>query len=195
MKKVKKVLLLITIFSVVLSVIFTIKTDGYYIFKAGLYIYAELGLYATDYFVKDFKENQRDFELIANIIIDSVDSDADSRFVYFIPDRDFSSGDRIFIVKKDDFSPDSEVRLLSEETEAFNRIRECFRVEEANFHSLSFDREEKMVYFHTSDGRYSLVYSEGNKKPYYVNGTYESEYGQEYVVDKICKNWFNIALK
>lgn len=195
MKKVKKVLLLITIFSVVLSTVFTIKTDGYYIFRAGLYIAAELGLFATDYFVRDFKENQSDFELIANIIIDSFELDTDSRFIYFIPDRDFSSGDRIFIVKKDDFSPNSEVRLSAEETEAFNRIRECFRVEEAKFHSLSFDQKEKMVYFHTSDGRYSLVYSAKNKKPYYVNGTYEPEYGQEYVVDKICRNWFNIAMK
>jgi phosphoribosylformylglycinamidine synthase len=55
-------------------------------------------------------------------------------------------------------------------------------------------KEEKMVYFHTSDGRYSLVYSAENKKPYYVNGTYELERDQKYVVDKICRNWFNIAL-
>ena len=89
----------------------------------------------------------------------------------------------------------SEVNFSAEETEVFKRITKCFKAEEAGFHSFSFDKKEKMVYFHTSDGRYSLVYSAENKKPYYVNGTYESEYGQEYVVDKICKCWFNIALK
>lgn len=195
MKKFKKAILIIVTLSVVLSVVFTIKTEGYYLFRAGLYIYAELGLYARDYFVRDFKENQSNFELIANIIIDSVDLDADSRFIYFTPDRYSSSGSIVFKVKKDSFSQSSEVYFSAEETEVFKRITDCFKVEEAGFHSFSFDKKEKMVYFHTSDGRYSLVYSAENKKPYYVNGTYESEYGQEYVVDKICKCWFNIALK
>ena len=200
MKKFKKVILIIVTFSVVLSVVFTIKTEGYYLFRAGLYIYAELGLYARDYFVRDFKENQSDFELIANIIIDSVDSDsdnsiADSRFIYFIPDRYSSSGNIIFKVKTDSSSMSSEVNFSAEETEVFKRITKCFKVEEAEFHSFSFDKKEKMVYFHTSDGRYSLVYSAENKKPYYVNGTYELDRDQKYVVDKISKNWFNIALK
>ncbi len=200
MKKLKKGLLLIIIFSVVLSTVFTIKTDGYYIMRAGLYIAAELGLYATDYFVKDFKENQSDFEQIANLITDygnSYDSanESDSRFIYFTPDRYSSSGNIIFKVKKDSFSPSSEVHFSAEETEVFKRITECFKVEEAGFYSFSFDKKEKMVYFHTSDGRYSLVYSAENKKPYYVNGTYESEDDKKYFVDKICRNWFNIAFK
>ena len=195
MKKFKKAILIIVTLSVVLSVVFTIKTEGYYLFRAGLYIYAELGLYARDYFVRDFKENQSDFELIANIIIDSVDLDADSRFIYFTPDRYSSSGSIVFKVKKDSFSQSSEVYFSAEETEVFKRITDCFKVEEAGFHSFSFDKKEKMVYFHTSDGRYSLVYSAENKKPYYVNGTYELERDQKYVVDKICRNWFNIALK
>ena len=94
-------------------------------FRAGLYIYAELGLYARDYFVKDFKENQSDFELIANIIMDSVDSDsdnsiADSRFIYFTPERYSSSGNIIFKVKKDSFSQSSEVYFSAEETEVEN---------------------------------------------------------------------------
>lgn len=201
MKKTKKIFLLITILSIVLStLIFTIKTDGYYIFRAGLYITEVLGLYTTNYFVKDFKENQNDFEQIANLITDygnSYDSanEFDSRFIYFTPDRYSSSGNIIFKVKKDSFSLSSELYFSAEETEVFKRITECFKVEEAGFHSFSFDKKEKMVYFHTSDGRYSLVYSAGNKKPYYVNGTYELEYGQGYVVKKECKNWFHIALK
>lgn len=109
MKKFKKAILIIVTLSVVLSVVFTIKTEGYYLFRAGLYIYAELGLYARDYFVRDFKENQSNFELIANIIIDSVDLDADSRFIYFTPDRYSSSGSIVFKVKKDSFSQSSEV--------------------------------------------------------------------------------------
>lgn len=195
MKKFKKAILIIVTLSVVLSVVFTIKTEGYYLFRAGLYIYAELGLYARDYFVRDFKENQSDFELIANIIIDSVDLDADSRFIYFTPDRYSSSGSIIFKVKTDSSSMSSEVNFSAEETEVFKRITKCFKAEEAGFDSFSFDKKEKMVYFHTSDGRYSLVYSAENKKPYYVNGTYELERDQKYVVDKICRNWFNIALK
>ena len=200
MKKFKKVILIIVTFSVVLSVVLTIKTEGYYLFRAGLYIYAELGLYARDYFVRDFKENQSDFELIANIIIDSVDSDsdnsiADSQSIYFIPDRYSSSGSIIFKVKTDSSSMSSEVNFSAEETEVFKRITKCFKAEEAGFDSFSIDKKEKMVYFHTSNGIYSLVYSAENKKPYYVNGTYELERDQKYVVDKICRNWFNIALK
>lgn len=199
MKKIKKVLLLITIFSVVLSTIFTIKTDGYYIFRAGIYVADALGLFAIDYFVKDFKENQNDFEQIADLITDygnSYDSadEFDSRFIYFIPERYSSSGNIVFIVKTDSSSMSSEVNLSAEETEVFKRITKCFKAEEAGFDSFSIDKEEKMVYFHTSDGRYSLVYSAENKKPYYVNGTYELERDQKYVVDKICRNWFNIAL-
>ncbi len=200
MKKIKKVLLLITIFSVVLSTIFTIKTDGYYIFRAGIYVADALGLFAIDYFVKDFKENQNDFEQIANLITDygnSYDSadEFDSRFIYFIPERYSSSGNIVFIVKKDSSLSGSEVHFSAEETEVFKRITKCFKAEEAGFYSFSFDKKEKMVYFHTSDGRYSLVYSAENKKPYYVNGTYELERDQKYVVDKICRKWFNIALK
>lgn len=200
MKKFKKVILIIVTFSVVLSVVFTIKTEGYYLFRAGLYIYAELGLYARDYFVRDFEENQNDFEQIANLITDygnSYDSvdESDSRFIYFIPDRYSSSGSIIFKVKKDSFSQSSEVYFSTEETEVFKRITKCFKVEEAGFDSFSIDKKENMVYFHTSDGRYSLVYSAENKKPYYVNGTYELDRDQKYVVDKISKNWFNIALK
>ncbi len=196
----KKILLLITILFVVSSTIFTIKTDGRYIMRAGFYVAGALGLFATDYFVKDFKENQSDFELIANLIADygnSCDSnnEYDSRFIYFTPDRYSSSGNIIFKVKKDSSSSSSYVHFSAEETEVFKRITECFKVEEAGFHSFSFDKKEKMVYFHTSDGRYSLVYSAENKKPYYVNGTYELERDQKYVVDKICRNWFNIALK
>lgn len=200
MKKLKKVLLLITILVVVFSTVFTIKTDGRYIMRAGLYVAGELGLLATDYFVKDFKENQSDFEQIANLITDygnSYDSanESESRFIYFTPERYSSSGNIIFKVKKDSSSSSSEIYFSEEETEVFKRITKCFKAEEAGFHSFSFDKKEKMVYFHTSDGRYSLVYSAENKKPYYVNGTYEQEYEQEYVTDKICKNWFNIALK
>ncbi|MBR2869733.1 MAG: hypothetical protein IKB88_11815 [Clostridia bacterium] len=200
MKKLNKVLLLITILVVVFSTVFTIKTDGRYIIRAGLYVAGELGLFATDYFVKDFKENQSDFEQIANLITDygnSYDSadESESRFIYFTPERYSSSGNIIFKVKKDSSSSSSEIYFSEEETEVFKRITKCFKVEEAGFHSFSFDKKEKMVYFHTSDGRYSLVYSAENKKPYYVNGTYEQEYEQEYVTDKICKNWFNIALK
>lgn len=196
----KKILLLITILFVILSTIFTIKTDGRYIMRAGLYVAGSLGLYATDYFVKDFKENQSDFELIANLITDYVntydfDDESDSQFIYFIPERYSSSGNIVFIVKKDSSSSGSEVHFSAEETEVFKRITKCFKAEEAGFHSFSFDKKEKMVYFHTSDGRYSLVYSAENKKPYYVNGTYELERDQKYVVDKICRNWFNIALK
>lgn len=196
----KKILLLITILFVILSTIFTIKTDGYYIFRAGIYVADALGLFAIDYFVKDFKENQNDFEHIANLITDygnlydSAD-ESDSRFIYFTPERYSPSGNIIFKVKKDSSSPSSEVHFSAEETEVFKRITECFKAEEAGFHSFSFDKKEKMVYFHTSDGRYSLVYSAENKKPYYVNGTYELERNQKYVVDKICRNWFNIALK
>ena len=200
MKKLKKVLLIITILFVVLITIFTIKTDGHYIMRAGLYVAGELGLFATDYFVKDFEENQNDFEQIANLITDygnSYDSadESESRFICFTPERYSSSGNIIFKVKKDSSSQSSEVNFSEEETEVFKRITKCFKVEEAGFHSFSFDKKEKMVYFHTSNGRYSLVYSAENKKPYYVNGTYEQEYEQEYVTDKICKNWFNIALK
>ena len=196
----KKVLLLITILFVVFSTVFTIKTDGRYIMRAGLYVAGELGLFATDYFVNDFKENQSDFEQIANLITDygnSYDSadESESRFIYFTPERYSSSGNIIFKVKKDSSSQSSEVNFSEEETEVFKRITKCFKVKEAGFHSFSLDKKEKMVYFHTSDGRYSLVYSAENKKPYYVNGTYEQEYEQEYVTDKICKNWFNIALK
>ena len=200
MKKFKKVILIIVTFSVVLSVVFTIKTEGYYLFRAGLYIYTELGLYARDYFVRDFKENQSDFEQIANLITnygnsyDSVD-ESDSRFIYFTPERYSSSGNIIFKAKTDSSSMSSEVNFSAEETEVFKRITKCFKAEEAGFDSFSIDKEEKMVYFHTSDGRYSLVYSAENKKPYYVNGTYELERDQKYVVDKISKNWFNIALK
>lgn len=200
MKKFKKVILIIVTFSVVLSVVFTIKTEGYYLFRAGLYIYAELGLYARDYFVRDFKENQNDFEQIANLITDygnSYDSvdESDSRFIYFTPEHYSSSGNIIFKAKTDSSSMSSEVNFSAEETEVFKRITKCFKVEEAEFHSFSFDKKENMVYFHTSDGRYSLVYSAENKKPYYVNGTYELDRDQKYVVDKISKNWFNIALK
>lgn len=200
MKKFKKVILIIVTFSVVLSVVFTIKTEGYYLFRAGLYIYAELGLYARDYFVRDFEENQNDFEQIANLITDygnSYDSvdESDSRFIYFTPEHYSSSGNIIFKVKTDSSSMSSEVNFSAEETEVFKRITKCFKVEEAEFHSFSFDKKENMVYFHTSDGRYSLVYSAENKKPYYVNGTYELDRDQKYVVDKISKNWFNIALK
>ena len=169
-------------------------------FRAGLYIYTELGLYARDYFVKDFKENQNDFEQIANLITDygeSYDSvdESDSRFIYFTPEHYSSSGNIIFKAKTDSSSMSSEVNFSAEETEVFKRITKYFKVEEAGFDSFSIDTEEKMVYFHTSDGRYSLVYSAENKKPYYVNGTYELDRDQKYVVDKISKNWFNIALK
>lgn len=199
MKKLKKVLLLITILFVVSITVFTVKTDGRYIFRAGLYVAGELGLFATDYFVKDFEENQNDFERIANLITDYVntydsDDESDSRFIYFTPERYSLSGNIVFKVKKDSSSISSEIHFSAEETEVFKGITKCFKAEEAGFHSFSFDKEEKMVYFHTSDGRYSLVYSAENKKPYYVNGTYELERDQKYVVDKICRNWFNIAL-
>ncbi len=198
-EKTKKVLLLITILFVVSSTVFTVKTNGRYIFRAGLYVAGELGLFATDYFVKDFEENQNNFEMIANLITDYVntydsDDESDSRFIYFTPERYSSSGNIVFKVKKDSSSISSEIHFSAEETEVFKRITKCFKAEEAGFHSFSFDKEEKMVYFHTSDGRYSLVYSAENKKPYYVNGTYELERDQKYVVDKICRNWFNIAL-
>ena len=114
--------------------------------------------------------------------------------IYFIPECYSSSGNIVFIVKKDSSSSGLEVHLSTKETEVFKRITKCFKAEEAGFHSFSFDKKEKMLYFHTSDGRYSLVYSAENKKPYYVNGTYELERDQKYVVDKICRNWFNIAL-
>ena len=201
MKKNKKIFLSITILSIVLStLIFTIKTDGHYIFRAGVYVADTLGLFATDYFVKDFKESQKDFEQIADLITDygnSYDSDDefDSRFIYFTPERYSSLGNIIFTVKKDTSSTSLEVHFSAEETEVFKRITKCFKAEEAGFYSFSFDKKEKMVYFHTSDGRYSLVYSAENKKPYYVNGTYELEYGQGHVVKKECKNWFHIALK
>ena len=41
MKKLKKVLLLITILFVVSITVFTVKTDGRYIFRAGLYVAGE----------------------------------------------------------------------------------------------------------------------------------------------------------
>lgn len=201
MKKTKKIFLLIITLSIVLSaLIFTIKTDGFYIFRAGVYVANLLGPFATDYFVKDFKENQNDFEQIANLIMDygnSYDSadESDSRFIYFMPERYSSSGNIIFSVKKDSVSQSLELCFSAEETELYKRIIEYFKVKEARFYSFSFDKKEKMVYFHTSDGRYSLVYSAENKKPYYVNGTYELEYGQRHVVKKECKNWFHIALK
>ena len=200
MKKLKKILVIISIVSVVLSAVtITLDLDEKLRNITGLIIVSVFNLYARDYFVKNFEENQNDFEQIANLITDygnSYDSvdESDSRFIYFTPDRYSSSGDMIFKVKKDSFSPSSEVYFSAEETEVFKRITECFKVEEAGFHSFSFDKKEKMVYFHTSDVRYSLVYSAENKKPYYVNGTYEQEHDQEYVTDKICKNWFNIAL-
>ena len=201
MKKLKKILVIISIVSVVLSAV-TITTDLDEKLRniTGLIIVRVFNLYARDYFVKNFEENQNDFEQIANLITDygnSYDSvdESDSRFIYFTPERYSSSGNIIFKVKTDSSSMSSEVNFSAEETEVFKRITKCFKAEEAGFDSFSIDKEEKMVYFHTSDGRYSLVYSAENKKPYYVNGTYESEYGQEYVVDKICKCWFNIALK
>ena len=200
MKKFKKLFVIILIILVVLSAV-TITTDLDEKLRniTGLIIVSVFNLYARDYFVKNFEENQNDFEQIANLITDygnSYDSvdESDSRFIYFTPERYSSSGNIIFKVKTDSSSMSSEVNFSAEETEVFKRITKCFKAEEAGFHSFSFDKEEKMVYFHTSDGRYSLVYSAENKKPYYVNGTYELERDQKYVVDKICRNWFNIAL-
>ena len=185
--------MIISIVSVVLSAV-TITTDLDEKLRniTGLIIVSVFNLYARDYFVKNFEENQNDFEQIANLITDygnSYDSvdESDSRFIYFIPERYSSSGNIIFKVKTDSSSMSSEVNFSAEETEVFKRITKCFKAEEAGFHSFSFDKKEKMVYFHTSDGRYSLVYSAENKKPYYVNGTYELERDQKYVVDKICK--------
>lgn len=105
MKKLKKVLLLITILFVVSITVFTVKTDGRYIFRAGLYVAGELGLFATDYFVKDFKENQNDFERIANLITDYVntydsDDESDSRFIYFTPRALFFVRQHSFYSKK-----------------------------------------------------------------------------------------------
>lgn len=200
MKKFEKLFVIILIILVVLSAV-TITTDLDEKLRniTGLIIVSVFNLYARDYFVKNFEENQNDFEQIANLITDygnSYDSvdESDSRFIYFIPERYSSSGNIVFIVKKDSSSISSEVHFSAEETEVFKRIAKCFKAEEAGFDSFSFDKKEKMVYFHTSDGRYSLVYSAENKKPYYVNGTYELERDQKYVVDKICRNWFNIAL-
>lgn len=200
MKKFEKLLVIILIILVVLSAV-TITTDLDEKLRniTGLIIVSVFNLYARDYFVKNFEENQNDFEQIANLITDygnSYDSadEFDSRFIYFIPERYSSSGNIVFIVKKDSSLSGSEVHFSAEETEVFKRITKCFKAEEAGFYSFSFDKKEKMVYFHTSDGRYSLVYSTKNKKPYYVNGTYELERDQKYVVDKICRNWFNIAL-
>ena len=200
MKKFEKLLVIILIILVVLSAV-TITTDLDEKFRniTGLIIVSVFNLYARDYFVKNFEENQNDFEQIANLITDygnSYDSidESDSRFIYFTPERYSSSGNIIFKVKTDSSSMSSEVNFTAEETEVFKRITKCFKAEEAGFDSFSIDKEEKMVYFHTSDGRYSLVYSTENKKPYYVNGTYELERDQKYVVDKICRNWFNIAL-
>lgn len=200
MKKFKKILVIILIILVVLSTV-TITTDLDEKLRniTGLIIVSVFNLYARDYFVKNFEENKNDFEQIANLITDygnSYDSvdESDSRFIYFTPEHYSSSGNIVFIVKKDFSSSSSEVHFSAEETEVFKRITECFKAEEAGFDSFSIDKEEKMVYFHTSDGRYSLVYSAENKKPYYVNGTYELERDQKYVVDKICRNWFNIAL-
>lgn len=200
MKKLKKILVIISIVSVVLSAV-TITTDLDEKLSniTGLIIVSVFNLYARDYFVKNFEENQNDFEQIANLITDygnSYDSvdESDSRFIYFTPERYSSSGNIVFIVKTDSSSMSSEVNFSAEETEVFKRITKCFKAEEAGIDSFSIDKEEKMVYFHTSDGRYSLVYSAENKKPYYVNGTYELERDQKYVVDKICRNWFNIAL-
>lgn len=200
MKKFGKLLVIISIVSVVLSAV-TITTDLDEKLRniTGLIIVSVFNLYARDCFVKNFEENQNDFEQNANLITDygnSYDSvdESDSRFIYFIPERYSSSGNIVFIVKKDSSSSGSEVHFSAEETEVFKRITKCFKAEEAGFHSFSFDKKEKMVYFHTSDGRYSLVYSAENKKPYYVIGTYELERNQKYVVDKICRNWFNIAL-
>ena len=200
MKKFEKLLVIILIILVVLSAV-TITTDLDEKLRniTGLIIVSVFNLYARDYFVKNFEENQNDFEQIANLITDygnSYDSvdESDSRFIYFTPERYSSSGNIIFKVKTDSSSMSSEVNFSAEETEVFKRITKCFKAEEAEFDSFSIDKEEKMVYFHTSDGRYSLVYSAENKKPYYVNGTYELERDQKYVVDKICRNWFNIAL-
>lgn len=200
MKKFEKLLVIILIILVVLSAV-TITTDLDEKLRniTGLIIVSVFNLYARDYFVKNFEENQNDFEQIANLITDygnSYDSvdESDSRFIYFTPERYSSSGNIIFKVKTDSSSMSSEVNFSAEETEVFKRITKCFKAEEAGFDSFSIDKEEKMVYFHTSDGRYSLVYSTENKKPYYVNGTYELERDQKYVVDKICRNWFNIAL-
>lgn len=201
MKKFEKLFVIILIILVVLSAV-TITTDLDEKLRniTGLIIVSVFNLYARDYFVKNFEENQNDFEQIANLITDygnSYDSvdESDSRFIYFTPERYSSSGNIIFKVKTDSSSMSSEVNFSAEETEVFKRITKCFKAEEAGFHSFGFDKKEKMVYFHTSDGRYSLVYSAENKKPYYVNGTYELERNQKYVVDKICRNWFNIALK
>lgn len=200
MKKFKKILVIISIVSVVLSAVaITTDIDERIRNITGLIIVSVFNLYARDYFVKNFEENQNDFEQIANLITDygnSYDSvdESDSRFIYFTPERYSSSGNIIFKVKTDSSSMSSEVNFSAEETEVFKRITKCFKAEEAGFDSFSIDKEEKMVYFHTSDGRYSLVYSTENKKPYYVNGTYELERDQKYVVDKICRNWFNIAL-
>ncbi len=200
MKKFKKILVIILIVSVVLSAV-AVTTDIDETIRniTGLIIVNMFNLYTRDYFVKDFEVNQNDFELIANLITDYVntydsDDESDSRFIYFTPERYSSSGNIIFKVKTDSSSMSSEVNFSAEETEVFKRITKCFKAEEAGFDSFSIDKEEKMVYFHTSDGRYSLVYSAENKKPYYVNGTYELERDQKYVVDKICRNWFNIAL-
>lgn len=200
MKKFEKLFVIILIILVVLSAV-TITTDLDEKLRniTGLIIVSVFNLYARDYFVKNFEENQNDFEQIANLITDygnSYDSvdESDSRFIYFTPERYSSSGNIIFKVKTDSSSMSSEVNFSAEETEVFKRITKCFKAEEAGFDSFSIDKEEKMVYFHTSDGRYSLVYSTENKKPYYVNGTYELERDQKYVVDKICRNWFNIAL-
>lgn len=200
MKKFEKLLVIILIILVVLSAV-TTTTDLDEKLRniTGLIIVSVFNLYARDYFVKNFEENQNDFEQIANLITDygnSYDSvdESDSRFIYFTPERYSSSGNIIFKVKTDSSSMSSEVNFSAEETEVFKRITKCFKAEEAGFDSFSIDKEEKMVYFHTSDGRYSLVYSTENKKPYYVNGTYELERDQKYVVDKICRNWFNIAL-
>ncbi len=201
MKKFEKLFVIILIILVVLSAV-TITTDLDEKLRniTGLIIVSVFNLYARDYFVKNFEENQNDFEQIANLITDygnSYDSvdESYSRFIYFTPERYSSSGNIIFKVKTDSSSMSSEVNFSAEETEVFKRITKCFKAEEAGFDSFSIDKEEKMVYFHTSDGRYSLVYSAENKKPYYVNGTYELERDQKYVVDKICRNWFNIALK
>lgn len=199
MKKFEKLLVIILIILVVLSAVTTTDLDEKLRNITGLIIVSVFNLYARDYFVKNFEENQNNFEQIANLITDygnSYDSvdESDSRFIYFTPERYSSSGNIIFKVKTDSSSMSSEVNFSAEETEVFKRITKCFKAEEAGFDSFSIDKEEKMVYFHTSDGKYSLVYSTENKKPYYVNGTYELERDQKYVVDKICRNWFNIAL-
>ena len=104
MKKFEKLLVIILIILVVLSAV-TITTDLDEKLRniTGLIIVSVFNLYARDYFVKNFEENQNDFEQIANLITDygnSYDSvdESDSRFIYFTPERYSSSGNIIFIV-------------------------------------------------------------------------------------------------